>query len=49
MTTIKEPPATKLSLAEILAVFIGGTDSLRFTAYDGSSAGVETRHWGWIS
>ncbi|MGA9492888.1 MAG: class I SAM-dependent methyltransferase [Mycobacterium sp.] len=41
MTTTREPPATKLSLAEILAVFFGGTDSLRFTAYDGSSAGVD--------
>src|SRR5882762_11425362 len=44
MTTTKEPAtgATgKLSLAEILAVFFGGTESLRFTAYDGSSAGAE--------
>ena len=42
MTTTKEPSATKLSLAELLAVFTGGaTDSLRFTAYDGSSAGAE--------
>ena len=31
-----------MSLAELLAVFTGGaTDSLRFTAYDGSSAGAE--------
>ena len=45
MTTTKEPASTatgKLSLAEILAVFFGGaTESLRFTAYDGSSAGVD--------
>ena len=46
MTTIKEPAATttgKLSLAEVLAVVFtcGTTDSLRFTAYDGSSAGAE--------
>src|ERR1700759_1111523 len=32
----------KLSLAEILAIFMrGATESLRFTAYDGSSAGPE--------
>ena len=45
MTTIKESPATptgKLSLAEVLAVFTrGATQSLRFTAYDGSTAGSE--------
>jgi cyclopropane-fatty-acyl-phospholipid synthase len=42
MTTTREPPATKLSLAELLAVFTGGaTDSLRFTAYDGSRTGAE--------
>ena len=42
MTTIKELASTKLSLAELVAVFTGGaTDSLRFTAYDGSSAGAE--------
>ena len=42
MTTVKQPTAAKLSLAELLAVFTGGaTDSLRFTAYDGSSAGAE--------
>jgi cyclopropane-fatty-acyl-phospholipid synthase len=42
MTTTKELASTKLSLAELLAVFTGGaTDSLRFTAYDGSSAGAE--------
>ena len=45
MTTIKEPATTatgKLSLAEVLAVFTrGATESLRFTAYDGSSAGAE--------
>src|ERR1700727_306571 len=46
MTTMKEPAATttgKMSLAEVLAVFTcGATQSLRFTAYDGSSAGAET-------
>jgi len=45
MTTIKESPANptgKLSLAEVLAVFTrGATQSLRFTAYDGSTAGSE--------
>ncbi len=42
MTTTKEPPPTKLSLAELLAIFTGGaTDSLRFTAYDGSSTGAD--------
>ena len=45
MTTTKEPASTatgKLSLADVLAVFTrGATDSLRFTAYDGSSAGAE--------
>jgi cyclopropane-fatty-acyl-phospholipid synthase len=46
MTTIKETATTtaaKLSLAEILAIVTGGAKrSLRFTAYDGSSAGPET-------
>src|ERR1700741_3993552 len=45
MTTIKEYAATrtvKLTLAEVLAVVTGGAKrSLRFTAYDGSSAGAE--------
>ncbi len=45
MTTIKETPTNptgKLSLAEVLAVFTrGATQSLRFTAYDGSTAGSE--------
>ena len=45
MTTTKEPASTargKLSLADVLAVFTrGATESLRFTAYDGSSAGAE--------
>jgi cyclopropane-fatty-acyl-phospholipid synthase len=41
MTTIRERAATKMSLAELLAVFTGGaTDSLRFTAYDGSTVGA---------
>src|ERR1700731_1404173 len=46
MTTIKESAATttgKLSLAEVLAIVTGGAKrSLRFTAYDGSTAGPET-------
>src|SRR5277367_4852608 len=46
MTTVKESAATrtgKLSLAEVLAVVTGGAKrSLRFTAYDGSTAGPET-------
>jgi cyclopropane-fatty-acyl-phospholipid synthase len=45
MTTIKDPAASKtgkMSLAEVLAVFTcGATQPLRFTAYDGSSAGDE--------
>ena len=45
MTTIKESAATatgKLSLAEVLAKLTsGGKQSLRFTAYDGSTAGPE--------
>ncbi len=43
MTTTREPTPTatgKLSLAEILAVFCGGgKQPLKFTAYDGSTAG----------
>jgi cyclopropane-fatty-acyl-phospholipid synthase len=46
MTTIKESPVTttgKLTLAQVLAVLTrGATGSLRFTAYDGSTAGSET-------
>ena len=46
MTTIEESAAStrgKLSLAEVLAIVTGGAKrSLRFTAYDGSSAGPET-------
>src|SRR5271163_1506406 len=46
MTTIKESTTTmtgKLSLADVLAIVTGGAKrSLRFTAYDGSSAGPET-------
>src|SRR6201988_2441621 len=45
MTTIKESATTttgKLTLAEVLAIVTGGAkQSLRFTAYDGSSAGPE--------
>src|ERR1700758_864655 len=46
MTTIKESATTttgKLSLADVLAMVTGGAKrSLRFTAYDGSSAGPES-------
>jgi cyclopropane-fatty-acyl-phospholipid synthase len=46
MTAIKESATTatrKMSLAEVLAVVTGGAkQSLRFSAYDGSSAGPET-------
>ena len=45
MTTTKETASTvggKMNLAEVLAVFTSGaTESLRFTAYDGSCAGAE--------
>jgi cyclopropane-fatty-acyl-phospholipid synthase len=44
MTVLKEGATTatgKMSLAEILAVVSGAKQSLRFTAYDGSSAGPE--------
>ncbi|WP_216638116.1 class I SAM-dependent methyltransferase [Mycobacterium sp. 1423905.2] len=47
MTTVKEPhPARsiggRLSMAEVLAVFTaGGQQPLRFTAYDGSTAGPD--------
>jgi cyclopropane-fatty-acyl-phospholipid synthase len=42
MTATKAPATTKLSLAELVAVFTGGaTEALRFTAYDGSSTGPE--------
>ena len=41
-----EPGTTgKLTLAEILEIFAGGRLPLRFTAYDGSSAGP----WSWSS
>jgi cyclopropane-fatty-acyl-phospholipid synthase len=44
MTTFKEPSTRtgRLSLAEILEIFTAGSEvPLRFTAYDGSSAGPE--------
>ena len=37
----------KLTLAEILEIFAGGRLPLRFTAYDGSSAGPPTHPSGW--
>src|SRR5689334_6791741 len=44
MTTFKEStqaPARKLTLAEILEIFAAGQTPLKFTAYDGSTAGPE--------
>jgi cyclopropane-fatty-acyl-phospholipid synthase len=43
MMTKEQAPATngKLSLAEILATIGGGGQPLKFTAYDGSSAGPD--------
>jgi cyclopropane-fatty-acyl-phospholipid synthase len=45
MTTYKEretqAPARKLTLAEILEIFAAGRMPLKFTAYDGSSAGPD--------
>ena len=47
MTTFKEntartAPKSKMTLAEILEVLAAGQVPLRFTAYDGSSAGPRT-------
>ena len=44
MTTFKDPahaPARKLTLAEILEIFAAGQLPLKFTAYDGSTAGPD--------
>ena len=38
-TSPVEPAAGTLTLAEVLEIFAGGRLPLRFTAYDGSSAG----------
>ncbi|CAN5816803.1 class I SAM-dependent methyltransferase [soil metagenome] len=50
MTTFKDPTskeAGKLSLAEILQIFAdGGKNPLKFTAYDGSSAGPDDAAFG---
>jgi cyclopropane-fatty-acyl-phospholipid synthase len=50
MTTFKERPQetveNKLPLAEILEIFAGGRLPLRFTAYDGSSAGPQDAAFG---
>ncbi|MGV0794650.1 class I SAM-dependent methyltransferase [Mycolicibacterium sp. XJ1819] len=50
MTTFKEnpthAPANKLTLAEILEILAGGRLPLRFTAYDGSSAGPQDAELG---
>ncbi len=52
MTTFKDQdaaggtsPARKLTLAEILEIFAAGKLPLKFTAYDGSTAGPESRSW----
>ncbi|MBO0681085.1 class I SAM-dependent methyltransferase [Mycolicibacterium sp. S2-37] len=39
MTSEQNAPERKLTLAEVLEVFAAGQEPLRFTAYDGSSAG----------
>ena len=42
MTTFRETTeAPKLTLAEILEIFASGSQPLKFTAYDGSSAGPD--------
>ncbi|KRE26856.1 cyclopropane-fatty-acyl-phospholipid synthase [Mycobacterium sp. Soil538] len=53
MTTFRERPTDaannadgRLSLAEILEIFASGTQPLKFTAYDGSSAGPEDAELG---
>src|SRR5262245_13651908 len=49
MTTYKElthAPARKLTLAEILEIFAAGQLPLKFTAYDGSTAGPEDAELG---
>ncbi|KGI70172.1 class I SAM-dependent methyltransferase [Mycolicibacterium rufum] len=53
MTTFRERPADatdpadgRLTLAEILEIFASGTQPLKFTAYDGSSAGPDDAELG---
>src|SRR5918912_1474883 len=49
MTTFKDQvhaPARKLTLAEILEIFAAGQLPLKFTAYDGSTAGPEDAELG---
>ena len=50
MTTFKEhsthAPAGKLTLAEVLEIFAAGQIPLKFTAYDGSTAGPEDAELG---
>ena len=49
MTTFKDPthaPDRKLTLAEILEIFAAGRLPLKFTAYDGSTAGPEDAELG---
>ncbi|MEH3142779.1 MAG: class I SAM-dependent methyltransferase [Mycobacterium kyogaense] len=47
MTTFREATeAPKLTLAEILEIFASGTKPLKFTAYDGSSAGPDDAELG---
>ena len=51
MTTYKEQetnaPPRKLTLAEILEIFAAGRLPLKFTAYDGSTAGPKTPPSAW--
>jgi cyclopropane-fatty-acyl-phospholipid synthase len=49
MTTFKDrthAPAGRLTLAEILKIFAAGQLPLKFTAYDGSTAGPEDAELG---
>ncbi|TRW88782.1 methyltransferase domain-containing protein [Mycolicibacterium sp. 018/SC-01/001] len=47
MTTLRDTSeAPKLTLAEILEIFAAGTQPLKFTAYDGSSAGPQDAELG---
>ena len=50
MTTLKESsvrtPNRKYTIAEILEIFAGGQLPLRFTAYDGSTAGPQDAQYG---
>ena len=45
-TTAQAAPARKLTLAEILEIFAGGQLPLKFSAYDGSTAGPDDAELG---